>query len=358
MQPLRLWSWMMLCALVAMPGAAWSQKTKPFYAGPVGIVFEHPESWTVVKQKNSTELTIRDSQGASIGVLQLFYVFYRQTPDEWQSLQETATKQTGRTIERQWQEEILGVPMLLTKVSSDSGGRTTLVGLLYSATPRKLNFRLNAPGDTYAAAEAQWRSVMQTMRTTTGQLPTTEDPNKPTNQLVVPPPKPKSSVTLTPEKKSQRKPKYGPIEVRTKAGGGDAVLYLPSGWTAEATGDAFLLKRPNLAGELTLAVLSTLDSGLPDAALSGAAAKSIASFTKVAKRLDPKPTLTSMGMLMQSVYREGSASDGERVVLHAVLSSGDMYGVATYTARSLADYKRDRKAIDSLFNQIALLRPR
>src|SRR5690606_2842666 len=150
----------------------------------------------------------------------------------------------GRTIDRQWQEVILGVPLLLTRMFFVRSGEkmSTQVGLLYSATPEKLNYRLTVNAEKAEEAEAAWRGALSNLRTLGGSLPGVENPDivPPTE---VDPPSVEEGYVLTPEK-----PKFPTVKTRrdeklidVQAQGADLSLKLPREWNATPTEGGYTL---------------------------------------------------------------------------------------------------------------------
>lgn len=305
----------------------------------LGLQFEHPKSWKVRRDRYSAvfEFTVDGGQTATV---QLFSAKYKDTADTYQLIQAEINKSMKRTIDRQWQEEFLGVPMLLTKISYVEGGKpmSTLTGLLYTSYEEKMNFRLTVPAEGAEKAEAAWHDVLLTLRTISGELPDPENPDKP----AVKPEPPKSSTVLTP-KTVNNKTVRGSVETEFSAGDTKFKLYLPEGWTISGT----TLKAPGITGTLELNVAV----GLPEEAgkqLVQAAAGTLSEFQSVSIREDPKPLAAKSGAVVGEVVRIGTSKDHPLVIGHIVGSCEAVYWIVTYRNADVGSYKKDKKELTNL----------
>ncbi|MER3497096.1 MAG: hypothetical protein C4320_10310, partial [Armatimonadota bacterium] len=157
-----------------------TSSTTRVYSDPdLGLAFDYPSNWTYQKKdkKSPARFMIPIEGTNSKGELRVIDLDYRGTAELFQTTQATMIATLNQTLVRQWQIEVLGVPMLLTKVKSANaeGETTTLVGLLYANTPRKFNFRLTAPSGQFESVELPWQAVLETLRTTSGALPASGD---------------------------------------------------------------------------------------------------------------------------------------------------------------------------------------
>lgn len=339
-------------ALVATSIAAfaWSQPapaTRTYTNKALGLAFDHPGSWSVATTRKD-EATFRLSEGV---VVELFPSTYRQEAASWQALQVQISKNLDRTVERQWEEEILGVPLLMTKIAYEVQGQPTktLVGLLYTSSANKLLFRLTAPAVAFDEAEARWREALQTLRTTTGQLPTTDDPSRP----VAPPPTPTAEPRPLAPKAAAPRVAIAPKSVAVQSGGVAVELRFPDGWTAEGAEGGFTLKHPSLAGSLRVAVNALLDSPTPDKALASAAAESLREFDAVAKRIDSRPRDNRALAKVLEVRRTGTAAGAARTLVLATGLKSGHYWFATYRGDGAAA-ERDRGLLGGLLDQLSV----
>lgn len=324
----------LLLALVAVQ----AQDNAVYKDGHLGLQFEHPKSWKVRRDKVSAvfEFTVDGGQKAT---LQLFSAKYKDTADMYQMIQAEINRSMKRKVERQWQEEFLGVPMLLTKISYDEGGHpmSAVTGLLYTAYEDKMNFRLSVPAEASEKAEAQWHDVLLTLRTTSGDLPTTEDPTRP----AVKPEPPKSTNIWTPPNKTV-KIERGEIPVTFTTGDKSYKLSLPKGWSI----DGSQLKHDGLHGSMTV----TVEMGVPEDAankLMESATSALSEFDVVSLREDPKPLLARSGAVVGKVVRSGTAK-GQTLTLGQIVGSCEgVYWLVTYRSAEPGAYKKDKDAINS-----------
>lgn len=307
--------------------------TKVYTDNAVGLTFTYPAAWTLTKGRRETRIQMK-LDGQSAGALLEFHVVgFRGETSVWEDTQRQINEQLGHTVVRQWQEEILGVPFLFTKVQlkpDADGSKTLLTGLMYAALDKKLLFRLTAPNAAFEQAEFEWRKVLESLRTLDGTIPKPEDPNRPESDPKNPastganPVKPPPFAVLGPKAKAEIV--KGEVRVPAEAGGKSWLLCAPKGWTLERREDGgFTATAEGLGVAAEIKVHSTLDSETPARALASASATSLKAFERVAKREEslPKPNLA--GASLAWVWRQGTAPEGPLTVCEAVGSSNDAY---------------------------------
>ena len=294
--------------------------TRTYTDKGLGLAFEYPANWTYEKpSKNRAGRFLIPIEGTSArGELQVIDLEYRATPEAFQDTQATMIGRLNQQLLRQWQIEILGVPLLMTKLKSvgEDGERTTLVGLLYSSTPRKFNFRLSAPSENFEAVEYPWQGVLETLRTTSGALPTAEGT-----------PPPKTDPTPVKEVRTEIGPRLknvtyrGPVVATMAFGGTSGTIALPQGWTAEPSGDGTLrLSNPKFATPLTAkGYLTQADN--PTGILTTAGVEGMKRFAKIDRRYDPIVPTTRTGASSAGMIRIGSDAAG--------VSQAEFEGVVT-----------------------------
>lgn len=176
----------MITAALVLAGLTWQTPQAPETATynnfVLNLAFSYPKSWSVStnNKKETTKMTI-PLGGSTKATVEIFDAIYGAEPDAWQKVQIDINKQLGREIVRQWQEEILGVPMLFTKVHYYDKGVDTqaLTGLLYNRSYKKLLLRMVAPTGSYDAVELDLRNALQSLRTLNGSTLKPETPNRP-----------------------------------------------------------------------------------------------------------------------------------------------------------------------------------
>lgn len=331
-------------------------ETKVYRNENFGLEFSYPASWIYRKERLYEVIEIPLASGGTAEV-QVFSTYFRQSAEQWQAVQADVAETLGRTIDRQWQEVILGAPLLLTRMFFVRSGEkmSTQVGLLYSATPEKLNYRLTVAADKAEEAETAWRNALGSLRTVSGDLPGVEDPSRP--GPIDNPTRGSEGDVFTdkrlkfPTIKTRRDEKF----VEVEAQGSAARLKLPREWSVTADGESYLLQREDgLKGTLKL----TLNLGSTDdakAAVVQGAANTLGEFTKVGVREDWAPKFTDGGAVLNGVVRKGTKGEGEgtqHVVLFASGSRALYFWVAEYRAESFDDLKADMKHLERVFDYL------
>lgn len=350
-----------ICALVGS-GIALAQDLKPYDVPDLGMSISYPKSWGVVwnKKLEMTTFTIPLGSSGSTARADVFASATRDSIDVWQEVQVRVNGAMQREIERQWQEEVLGVPMLYTKLRYVAGSEatTTLIGLLYASSPRKFHFRLTAPSAGFEQAEAEWRNVLVTLRTASGSLPTPEDPTlapktdpfkKPEKVL---PPVP--TVSLKPNSDAPQQKRPGEVSLTAKTGNTEVRVWIPKGWIANWSDGVWKLSRPDFSSIVILEPASMLDSPKPEAALSKASAKRLEEFTQVELREEPKPRRNAAGAILAWVERHGKTTDGFFATIDAVGRSGDYYWRVGIECRDGKNFSRERGEIMKLLDKITI----
>src|SRR5690242_18114511 len=124
---------MPLTAVALLAVSVVAQDKAVFRDDHLGLQFEHPKTWKVRKERNGSVFSI-PLDGGTEATLQLFPAKFNDKADQWQLIQVDINRSLKRTVDKQWQEEYLTVPMLLTRSHYEVNGQTVsaLVGLLYS----------------------------------------------------------------------------------------------------------------------------------------------------------------------------------------------------------------------------------
>lgn len=355
-------------------GAAPADQTATYANEWIGISLNHPTDWKVASKKQDAWVTIPLKAGTMVAGLNLVAATFNGETDVWQKSQEHINNQLGFEVMRQWQEEILGVPFLLTKVRSGPGKLAsatkavpalpkdqpliTLIGLVYSATPRKLMFRLTAPEGGYDDAEFLMRSSLQSLRTLDGKLPQPEDPNRKLDPNEPPPTAPvrppaRTVIGSKPEESNGAKARAENV-FEAEAAKKKIGFYFPAGWTVEKAEDGKLnLKSAEPPVTLTLELNSTLDSDPPLRALMKASAESLKSFDTVARRDENTPRTNKAGALVIRVWRTGQAASGLLWSFESVGGTPEFYYLLK--ARGVGELSASvRSALEDLVEKISV----
>lgn len=312
----------------------------------VGISIQHPRSWALRKDRMNTFLTWKSRAGREVRA-QWVATAYRDTAELWQRLQVDVANSRGDRIVRQWDEELLGVPLLLTRASRDDKGvpKSVFSGLIYSRTANKLNFRVYSAPEDAAEAEKTWREVLLTLRTTSGEVPLAEAPG-----TKLAPEKAKvpevTSFTWSPVAGQVAKPVRAPKRSKVEEVG--FYVYTPEGWTADGTH----LIADGLRGRLVLdAKKSSPESGRRT--WVAAAGAQLAKLTEVTARREKEVGRNRAGFMVWEVVREAKL-DGAQVVA-AVWGGQFDENVWLLTYEGTAEeFRGDRRLIDGLVQSLSV----
>jgi hypothetical protein len=277
--------------------------------------------------------------------------------ETWQTAQVDVNADLKRTVDRQWEQEILGVPMLLTRITFSENGtsKTTLTGLLYDDSANKLLFRLTGPTSDFDKAQYQFTEAMQTLRTTNNALPTAQDPDHP-GAPIAPVDRDLKHVLYAPL--PPPKPILAPVAIPLVVSTKNVILRVPRGWSARnVSGAEFELRSIDLPYPIKVHVYSVLDSDPPAIALSKASAESLADFTTVATRHDSPIENNLADCLVTSVFRDGSSAKGRLMSYNALGKSGDFYFIASATPRPDDTVESQKKTLARLLEYVSLEAP-
>lgn len=314
-----------------------------------GLQFEVPRAWKENRQRGVIRWSVPTSAGDA--TIELYSTNYRRPAADWQRIQAQVNTDLGRTVDRQWEEELLQVPLLLTQISY--GQRKLLIGVLYSATPGKFHFRLDSPAEGYAEAESAWRRTLNTLRPTGESLPKPDDGQVPLEAPVVKDPDPVRFTSSSGQ--GALRPGRLPVTVANRS----IVFRHPKGWViAEASGN-YSITHPDLKKPATLSFYSSIDSPQSGVAAMNWANRDLNNFATVTLRENKGPSRNKAGTLVFSVLREGISTSGPR---NAFVSVGDVegfYWFLTYESDlAPADFAKDRRLLQSLQNEAGIEIPK
>jgi hypothetical protein len=328
----------------------------------LGLAITHPKTWQVTPVKKTNDLRVlMPVEGSSEkALLELFNISFNSEKEIWQLSQKGINDRMKHEIMRQWEEELLGVPMLLTKVSftDKEGPHILLTGLIYSRTPQKLMFRLEASPDDYDKAEFSWREVMNSFRTGAPWQP--EDPNRkpdPKNpkggkgNISLPPP----VITKPKNLDGDAKIAKPPVSIEATIANRKVLIKVPNEWAGKVNEDGSLtLTNPEIAGQVRLSLATSLDSDPPQRALLVASSKTLGEFAKVAKRDETVPAQNKAGAQAASVWRAGTTASGDLFTCDAVVFNGDYYAVVGYRTLNASKIGGERRTIENLLQMMTI----
>jgi hypothetical protein len=318
----------------------------------LGLAMSHPKVWqiTQVRKTNDLKVLIPIQGSSQKATLELYNIGFNSEKDVWQLGQKAINDRMKREIMRQWEEEFLGVPMLLTKVSfvDKDGPQILLTGLIYSRTAKKLMFRLAAAPDDYDKAEFAWRETMNTIRT--GQAWTPEDPSlKPDPKAPVKTSMPKPVITSPKSLDGEVKLSKPPVAIEATVAGRKVELRIPGEWAGKVEEDGSItLTNTEVAGSVKVTLASILDSDPPQRALLVTSSKTLESYQKVTKRDESIPTKNKAGALVAAVWRTGTMAQGDLFTCDAVTANGDFYFVMNFKSQNASKIGAERKHIEAL----------
>ncbi len=360
-----------IAALVVLLGRQTPDPQAPklvtFNDPKLGLLFDHPPTWTIQKNKKGhsssksekglTVMTLPTAGSPTGATLEIFHAQFASTPEIWQTVQLRSNEQLHRTVERQWQQDILGVPLLLTRISytEKTGPTTTVTGLLYTRTHEKLLFRLIGPTNDFDNVQYAFTTAMQTLRTVDGVMPVEEDPNHPLPPAKKTDPLPSARVPIVPDAKPPKLVLAKNVQnlvISTK----NFVFHYPEDWTlVSAHGTTITLKSEDATAPVTFTFSSSLDSDSPANVLLNLTIQELSLFDSVAERVD-SPSLTSKaGCTIASIWRLGKDSKGPLYSLDASGQQGDYYFIASFKGTSKDAAADDQKAVLDLLKTVSLL---
>ena len=354
--------------------------TTTFTDAALGLSFSHPTTWTTIAtpvpvvpkgkgnrfklpggKKNDPKgppegmVTFRIPGSGSNGPAELTIVraSFSEAPEKWQQLQSDANRNLKRDVERQWQQEILGVPLLLTRIGyTQEGAPTTAVtGLLYNAAPYKLLFRLTGPTAGFDDAQFQFTQAMESLRTTTDTLPTAQEPGKPIAPPVVPGPDAKHTLFVPPKKS----PKPAPLTLPVSVGERKMLLRVPLEWKVEKVeGDSVSLRHPGVKEPVRVRLYAAATAPRPTEALTAAANDSLKLFTTVDLREDTPGVPNNAGNPVLAIWRRGAAANGPLATLDAVAVAGDYYALFAFRPTPGEPLARERKTVQTMLDALGI----
>jgi hypothetical protein len=326
------------------------KKSKVVVKNKVKFELSDPKSWRPPKSENTTKFLMPLPGADEKGILEIYAAQYNSDPEIWQTSQRDINMQLKRTVLRQWQEEVMAVPLLLTKIqSSDKGVQLiTETGIIYSATPRKLVFRVSASPDNFDKADAQWRQVLQSLRTTDGHLPSAEDPNRKLTAVDLSGGVFKRTIWTEPAPTPPPVAK-GPVVTEAAAGGKKLQLRTPTGWKVQKNADSsYVLQSPEIAGSVKVSVYSDLDADPAGKALIRSSGQSLEPFTKVIKREEKGPYSARSQAAVLWIMRRGVAGSKPICSFDASGATGDNYWLLTWSGNGPGPDAKERKALENL----------
>lgn len=335
---------------------AQASSTKPLSLPEVGLQMQIPNEWRVQTERVRQVVTFASAEGPVR--VEIFSTRYIQPAADWQQMQRTVNEQMERKVERQWEEEILSVPLLMTRVSYAERGTPTglLVGLLYSNSDNKFHFRLTAPAAGYENAESLWRSALLTLRTTTGSLPRTEDgvpeapaANTPNRRQ----PTPAVVPTVRMSENARKPDAMGPGRYGFTVSNRSGVLRFPQGWQMGESDPVQLLGR-ELPSGIAVQFYSTVDSPPSGVFVMQEINKELGVFEGTTQRENFGPKRNAVGNQTFSMRRTGTVGGKPTMHYRAIVDNGSFYAYLKYESQDPKQFARDYRTLQRLLDRLGL----
>ncbi|MCC7433202.1 MAG: hypothetical protein IT363_00845 [Methanoregulaceae archaeon] len=338
-------------------------------AGPQvadNVVFDHietgfqlsvPRAWKLTKTRDSHRFAFTVTGTDRAAQLEIYAATFSNDIPTWQAVQANAAKQLKREVARQWQEEILTVPMLMTRTTWEEKngiGKTSESGLIYADTRRKFLWRLTANTEDFELALAQTRNVLQTIRTEGGKLPKPFDPTVPQSEDLRRPDRPEKRTTWKQPNQDVREPVRGDQVVETTAGNLPMTIRYSGEWTFAADGNGLSATHPSLSGKVTLRAYSSTESDPPGKALLRQSGQSLGQFDKVLKREEHGPVRSLSGSQIMMIWREGTSAAGSLFTFDVVGATGDYYWLGSWSTTDAKTASAQRDLIARLAQSMSI----
>ncbi|MFZ4506717.1 MAG: hypothetical protein ACOYON_03355 [Fimbriimonas sp.] len=360
---------MLSVALLALSSLSMGQQgLATFTDRDLGLSFQHPKAWVVGKKdKFSTTIMIPLQGTTRQAELVVNVTGFSAPPDLWQTIQLRANEQLQHKVLRQWTQEILGAPLLLTKVeiANDIQPGLRLTGLLYAKANRKLLFRLTAPREQYDQAEYDFLNVLESLRTLDGTALEPEDPSRtpiketkrtPKAPREQPKPEPSKRITKIDDQAKGSAKQKAPVVGDLMLGETKVRIGYTNGWTFKALPERqFELENSGLGVTLKGEVRAVAAEEAANQALLRRAGLNLAKLDGVKNRSERPMSANKAGFLASSIFREGTSAAGNLQTLDAVVTSLDLYLLLTWSG-NVQDSSRLQVAINELLDLMSLER--
>jgi hypothetical protein len=347
----------LIFALVAAPALA--QNPKTYSDKDNGFSFSYPADWEFRKERLYSVIVIPLAENRKAEI-QLVNTPFRGRAEAWQQAQADVAKSMNRAVDRQWEELLLNVPLLMTQLSYKEGEKaiSSLVGLIYSRNAVKLSFRLTVPSEGYAEAEAKWRNTLNGLRTLSGSLPSVEDPTKaPTATSSTQTQPPRTTVLRPPATRVAARPGRGQKVETLNVLGQQLGLRIPRDWSVErAENGAFFLKHPRLTNPLRLDFGAGAEGDMRRAVVNAAGTFNT-KLSLVDLRTEGAEKMNRSGASLYRIERRGRTTEGP-LLIHAVGGhAGLLYWTTLLTGSDAKVFERETGLLKDL-HHVLLLSPK
>lgn len=326
-------------------------QTKLYEHTPTNFKFSIAGTSSITKKKGDWTITFPIGSAKTSATLHVFAVSFMAEPDVWEGAQKYFAEQSKATVLSQSREEILGVPMLVTKMQEvvTPNRNITISALIYSQSDLKLFFRFVAPEAVFSEAEQKYHEILQTLATIDGRLPKPEIPGR-TSEAPATKNKGIPEVPRTPigASASEAKVITGPVTMGAKLAGKPVQLCVPKDFVLEPGQEGKILaSHPELGMKIEIELGSSLDSSALTQILAGKSSSGLARFEVVRLRSEGRPKPNAAGASFVVIRREGTGQAGPLYQIIAGAEKGDFYWYFDlFMSQPLS--KRQSDLIDSL----------
>ncbi len=323
--------------LATLLGAAWVAGQQQIYNQPlVNFSFTFPQKWMYRAEQYSQFIEIPLPNGGQ-AVAELSVVQVRSSATQWQATQAELAHSKAEEVERQWQDQVIDFPLLLTRISS--GEEKYLVGLIYSDRLDKMTFRLTMPADQALVAETAWLEAFKSL-----------EPYATYDQSEAVPPR----AILDADWNEPGQPDG--IRKLVPHAGAKAAVEMPPNWTLKEENGFLRLETEGLKGTI---ILSLHEGTIHDSrnALRDEVAATLGVFENVRLRNDLPERRTKNLVWLNAVERQGRSQVGEIVRIHASGYLGGHYWMLEYRAPSVSSGRADKDRLTELFDYLVIAKP-
>lgn len=309
-----------------------------------GVRFDHletgfqltvPREWKMTKTKNYHRFTIPITGTDRSATLDIFGVVFTGDIPTWQAVQTNSAKQNKRELVRQWQEEILTVPMLMSRTKWELKNgvvRSTEAGLIYADTRRKFLWLAEMNEQDFDAVSLQVRNVLQTIATEDGKLPKAFDPTTPRSEDLRKPDRPEKRTTWKQPDPGEKAPVKGDKMFETTAGNIPVILRYAGDWTLKTEDGVVTATHSGVTGGVKLRAYNAAENDPPGRMLLKQSGQALSLFDKVLKREEYGPERSTSGGQIMSIWRAGTAKEGAFHAFDVVGATGDYFWLLGWTS--------------------------
>lgn len=322
----------------------------------INLEFRHPRTWVVLKQdsnkrRNDGETNFRITlNGGGEATLVVLRNRFGGSIEEWQEFLAKAAKSQKREIVRQWQQELMGSPMLLTRIKYDRQDvpMTELAGLFFNGSSTKLQFRLTSTAADSDKAEFEITQALETLKIADEKAKATGTPTAPGAPTA---PEPDQVLDLT---KPTRPKEYAPLAQELTISNRKIGFRYPKPWTVTVlTGGTLQIRHPDLPAVLSGSFYWMGDSDPSGRVLMRESAKTLAKFKSVTQRIDVPVAMNLAGCSKAIIWRTGTAEGGGFGSFDGAIATDDFFAIFSTTSNKPLD-KGWRKLLTDFLDRVSI----